>query len=188
MWGEILGAVLGGVNVGLQVFGAASGASATEKQAEQQAESITATAESNRRISLYDAAAAEEEADAVRESVGREIALFARKGNALLAAQKTLYAKSGVATGTGTPLQTMSRTGLEMAKTADLIRYEGETTAKRAESLAQRYRLLAAAGMRDAAAQAALVTGAAQDRSQAYWIQGASNILSSSIDLWSAFK
>lgn len=181
MWG----AILQGVGIAASIYGASQQSSAAQNQANAQAASIAETAAHNAAISGYDAYVARGEAQEAALKTNQELAQHRQLGDFFLGSQVTRFAKSGVATGTGTPLETMARTQDEFLEDEKTIMYEGLKDVQRAESLASRYDMLAEGGLRDAAAQATLVQQAGQDRSNAALIGGVSQVASQTYQLGS---
>ena len=137
---------------------------ATKKQADRQADEVERVAQANRDISLYDAAVARRMGIQQRFEYEAQAGLMYKDMQALLASQRTRYAKSGVALKSGSPVDVMEETLTNAGSDIMNIKYKGTTAKAKADSLAARYKLLADKGLRDAAAQASLIEEAASDQ------------------------
>lgn len=164
------------VDVGFDIFGTYTTGQTIESQSEAQAAELKRVAEANAKLSLIDAAVAEKDALAIEFQTQVALGLHLRNTSRLLSKQRALTGKSGVAVGTGSPLDVMADSASEAAKDTELIKYEGRTGAQRSRDLANRYRLLAKHGLRDAAAQSILIQDAARDKTKAVLIEGAGGI------------
>jgi len=182
-----IGSALSIASFGLNVYSAVTGAKAAKEQAKEQSAQVVQSAEQNRQISLRDAGVAEKDAMALEVSAGLALRSHLKSAERLVSYQRAKFAKAGVAVGTGTPLEVVAQTAGELAFDAEVLRYEGQTRADRARSLAQRYRMLADAGLRDAAAQAALIEDAGQERSTAYLLSGAAKAVGQGYDIGKGF-
>lgn len=150
----------------LGIFGKVGQGEAAEDYYDDLADEQRRVAEVNRQISLEDASVAEKDAFFAEQSAALALSIHMKKLDHILGSQKARYAKSGVAVGSGSPLETMMSTLEDGLKDAKTIIYNGKTAAERRRDLARRYRKLAEAGLREAAAQAALLedAGAAEKR------------------------
>lgn len=174
------GTVLSLVGIGASIYGASQQSSAAQSQANAQAASIAETARHNSEISKYDASVARDEAQEAWLKTNQELSQQRQQGDFFLSTQRARYGKSGIAVGTGTPLEVMARTADEFLEDERTIAYEGLKDVKRAESLATRYDSLADFGLRDASVAASLAIQAGQDRSNAAIIGGISQVASQS--------
>lgn len=179
------GTALSIIGIGASLYGSHQSASAANDQASAQAASIRETAAHNAAISKYDALVARGEAQEAALKTNKELAQHRRYGDLFLSSQRARYGKSGVAVGTGTPLEVMALTQDEFLEDERIIAYEGLKDIQRAGSLARRYDALAEAGLRDAAAQASLTIRAGRDRSNASLIQGVSQVAQQTYQLGS---
>jgi hypothetical protein len=170
----MLGAILGGLSIATGLFGAHKQASAAEDQASDQAAETRRVAEFNRELSYYDAEVAKEEGQRIFERTAGQLYNTRYALESLLGTQMTRYAKSGVAVGTGSPLDVAAETGKIIARDVEMIKNEGRTGMQRAASLAERYKMLGDEGFRDAFVTAAMIESAGSDRALAYRISGVS--------------
>lgn len=168
-----IGAIIGLVGIGASIWGASQSASAASSAADANAAAVQQTAAHNASISNYDAQVTYGEAQEAFMKTNTELAQHRIQGDLFLATQKTNYAKSGVAVGTGTPLEVMSRTHDEFMKDQLTILNEGKKQVERSESLAYRFLKLGEYGQRDAAAQAGYIQQAGADRSTGAYLSGA---------------
>lgn len=164
------GWVSGAVSIGgslIDYFASEEEKDAIEDAADRQEAEALRVALANKKISLYDARIAR------RIGMNRRFEADAKAGmmydnlQALLAAQRTRYAKSGVALKSGTPITVMENTTRNAAKDIMNIKYKGKTAQQEANDLAERYKLLGNKGLRDAAATSALIQETAADRIEA---------------------
>ena len=156
-WGTVLQAV----GVGLSFLSKKKSADDAEDYADDQAAANAAAAKANAKISRYDASVARKNAVALKKRSEEEFVLHIRNIDRIIGAQKVGYASRGVRVGTGTALDVQVRTAYEGGKDAETIIYNGRTASAEANSLSKRYLMLAKSGLRDAAAQSALITSAA---------------------------
>jgi len=170
------GTALSVIGLGLSLYGASQQSSAANDAANANAAAIAQTAAHNAAISRGDAAVAHKGAQEHWFKTNRELSQARQTADNFLAAQRTNYAKSGVAISTGTPTEVFNRTAREFMKDEQIIRYEGLKKIQTAESLADRFENLAAYGLRDAAAQSSIALQTGQDASTAAWIRGGTQI------------
>jgi hypothetical protein len=168
----MLGAILGGLSIATSLFGSYKQSKAAEEQASAQATENRRVAEFNTKLSYYDASVAEEEGLRIFERTQAQISNTRFALNSLLGTQMSRYAKSGVAIGTGSPLDVAAETGKIIARDIEFIKNEGRTGMERANSLAERYRMLGDEGFRDAMVTASMIEDAGADRALAYRISG----------------
>lgn len=167
-------AVVGAAGIGISLFSSKKQSDAAKKVSRQQAENIEKAAAENRKLSLYDASVAMEAAGNERVAMGFKLRQHLEYVNKFLGAQRTRFAKSGVVTTTGSPASVMRETIEKGIEDYQTLRYEGLKAIKQNKSLAKRYRMLADAGMRDAAAQASVVRAEGKAASSAYMLSGIS--------------
>jgi len=182
-----IGSVLNIASFGLSAVSTFLGAKKSEDQAEAQASQVQAAAAENRRISLYDASVADDDARATEYAAGLALRSHLKKAERLVSSQRARFAKAGVVVSSGSPMDVIAETAGELAFDAEVLRYEGQTRADRYRSLASRYRMLADAGLRDAAAQAALIEDAGEDRSLAYLLSGGAKTIGAGYELAKGF-
>ena len=156
-WTDIVSSVakVGGAVIGM--IGDKKKSDAAQDYADKQGDATLEAAQVNKELSLYDASIAEKEATEAFLQYNRNIILHNRMSTQLMGKQRTTYAKSGVIPGTGTPMDVQIRTGQELAEDAAVIKYEGQKAVERRRGIAQRYRLLAEKGLRDAGNTASLL-------------------------------
>lgn len=159
-------------------------ADAAEEQAQQQAAAVSSAGGANREVSLWDAAVAVQEASAAEISAGAALRDKRRQVDLMLQSAEASLAGQGVVLRTGSALDVMRDMAAEGRRETDRIRYNGLTRAERYRSLAARYRMLAAAGLRDSALQAALIEEAGQDTALGVRVSGAATLLKDSFALW----
>lgn len=165
--GDNTGSILGGASIiGDWITGSAA-EKAAKKQGDRQAAEIERVAQANREISLRDAEVARRMGLQAKFEADAKAGIMYNDLNKLLATQRTRYAKSGVAISAGSPVNVMEQTLIEGGRDIMNVKYGGDTAKARADSLSERYELLADKGLRDAAAQASLIEEAANDRAQA---------------------
>jgi hypothetical protein len=126
----------------------------------------------NAKLSLYDAAVMEDQARQIQYRTGIELQLHASMIDRILGSQKATYGASGVTGGTGSALDVAAATAAAGAQDADTIRYEGNKAAKYAVKMADRYRLLAEGGLREAAAYASAIIDTSRAQANAMLISG----------------
>ncbi len=173
---------IGGAAAGL--FSSIGASGAASDTAHANAKAAKAAAKANAEISEYDATVAEKDAIAAEFQAGVAFQQHQTKVDSLLSNQRARYAKSGVVVNAGTPLEVMVKTAGDAAKDAELIKYNGLTKAQRYRSLASRYRMLADAGLRDAAMQAANIEEAGEYESRGYLMTGFANAFSDVSDIY----
>jgi len=130
---------------------------ASAKTAKLNAENVRKAAERNAELSVYDASVAVKNANAAFKSYENENRSFILQAGQLLGQQRTNYAKSGVAVGTGTPLEVNVKTSQELVRDALLIKYNGKTAANQQKDLANRYKKVADNTLEQAIEHAALI-------------------------------
>jgi hypothetical protein len=153
------------------IFGIWSDWSAGEKAedlADKQAERERQKASSNAKLSLYDAGVMEQEARESFRSMHRDLQLHFQMGDELLGQQKVKTAKSGVSVSEGTPVDVMRDTKYKLKSDAELIKYDGMKAVKRSKQMADRYRMLADAGLRDSATYANLIEDSGRNKRDRY--------------------
>lgn len=175
----MLGTIISLAGTALSLWGAQQQASAAEDQASAQAAENRRVAAFNKKLSYYDASVAEEEGLKIFARTQVQIGNTRRSLDALLGTQMSRYAKSGVALGTGTPLDVAAETGKVVARDIEMIKNQGRTGMQRAQSLASRYRMLGDEGFRDAMMTAGMIESAGADRAMAYRVSGAGQALTS---------
>lgn len=161
------GGILEGAGTVIDWLGSEDEKKAVEKQAEKQADEAKRVAEANKEISLYDAEVARRIGLQKKFEADAQAGLMYNNLQKLLAAQRTRYGKAGVALKAGSPVDVMEQTTIDAAKDIMNIKYKGQSAKASADSLAERYKLLADKGLRDAAAQASLIEDAAADTVEA---------------------
>lgn len=152
-WGEVIGGLVQG-------YSSYKESEAVEDRYDAQADSITSSAAANAAISEYDATVAEKDAMEIEIQAGLALKQHKKKIVSLISSQRAGFGKAGVAINTGSALDVMANTAKEGARDAEVIMYNGKTARERQLSLAKRYRMLAGANLRDAAAQASLIEDA----------------------------
>lgn len=182
-WGGVVstGLQIGGAALG--AYGSYSAAQAAEDQAKDQAAEYQRAAKANSKISHYDAQVAEENAKAEYETTVAEFKKHYFDVNKLLSTQRTRFAKAGVAGGTGTPLTVAGNTAKRAYTDGQIILHNGENAIQRQKSLAKRYRMLADAGLRDAAAQSAMIRDAGSDAATSYYVTGLTNLFDNTYNI-----
>lgn len=172
---SVVGTALGVAGLGLNIYSTIAGADAAEEAAQNQAAAVNQAAAANAAISRYDAAVATQDANEIIFQTKVEVGNFRRQVDKLIGAQRARFAKSGVATNVGTPLEVARETLAAADRDVNMLKYSGMRKAERQLSLADRYRLLADSGLRDAAATASSLIESGQDRSDMLLISGFSN-------------
>ncbi len=176
-WAGLIGA-------GLSIYSKTKEADAVEDQAKAQADAVASSAAANAKISRYDATVAEKDALEVELQAGIALRQHKKKIASLLSSQRAGYGAAGVAINTGSALEVMADTAAEGARDAEMIMYNGQTNAERQRSLAKRYRMLADSGLRDAAAQAALIEDAGDYTSKALQISALSEGITKAFSIY----
>jgi hypothetical protein len=186
-WGGVLG-------TGLQIGGALAGgyasysaAEAAKDQSKEQAAEYQRVAKENSKISMYDASVAEENARAEYDTTVSEFKKHYFDVNKLLAEQKTKYVKGGVSGSTGTPLTVRGNTSKRAYEDGQILLHNGENAVNRHKTLAKRYRMLADAGLRDGAAQAAMIRDAGSDIATSYYVSGVTTALNDMYKIGDSF-
>jgi hypothetical protein len=144
---------------------------AAEDQADDQSDAVKKAAANNAKISLLDAAAAEKDAIAAETAYGWKLRRHMQQVDKLVGRARTGFAKSGVAM-TGSALDTVVESARAGAEDAALIANEGKNAGERGREVAERYRLLAKYGLRDAAYQASLIEQAGADKATYQYLSG----------------
>jgi hypothetical protein len=166
-----------GISAGISLLGSLNRADEAEERAETQQARIAADAAANQAVSAKDAESALREARWEEEDTRLALMEHARKVEALLSLARARQGKSGVALGEGSPLRAMELAAAEAAREAAAVSEEGERAAQRKRDLAWRYQTLGAAGLRDAAYQAALAGMEGNARASASTLSGVQTVL-----------
>lgn len=159
------------VSTGLDLWNSSKQSDAADDYGRDAAAATKAAAEANANISRYDASVAEKTAASIKFRTEEEIRQQLETVDLVLSKQRTGYSKRGVVASTGTALDVQVETFKKGMQDLQMIKYNGKTAEQEAKSLAERYRMLADAGLRDSAAQASLIESA--------WSQRADNIQTS---------
>lgn len=157
-WGLALGA-------GLSLLGALQKSKSTKEAGKDQSKAVKESAAENAALSRYDASVMMDQAQEIQYVTGLKLVQHGKMMEAFIGKQKAAYGKSGVSVGTGSALDVVAHTAKQGALDSQTIRYEGEKARSRALSAAKRYRMLADAGLRDAAATASIIEDTANDLS-----------------------
>lgn len=168
-----IGTVATIVSVGSSLLGG----SAASDQAKAQAKAIKKAAKENAKISRYDSAVAEKDAQAIYNRTVAEFEQHYSNVNKLISVQKTKYAKSGVSIGEGSPMDVIANTAKRGYLDGQTLLNNGKNAVERKKSLAQRYEMLADAGLRDAAAAASNIRDAGADQALSYNLQAVGTAL-----------
>lgn len=182
-WGSIISTALDVVSAGWGIYSSYQAGAAAEEQGEAQAAEVLATAEENAAISRYDASVALADAVASEIQAGYRLKVHNKTVDRLLGAQSARFAKGGVAVSEGSPLDVRLSDISKAAQDAEVIIYNGLSAAERRRSAAARYEMLAAAGLRDAAAHATLIEDSADYTATSYYMQAGVKGLSSLADM-----
>ena len=156
-----LGAILQIAGTAFGIYSSFKSIKATQSTADLNAAELRRAAAENAAISRLDAEAMEKSARATQFAAGIEMMRHAQRVDAFIGAQKAAYAKSGVTLGTGSALDVVADTSRKAAIDSSLIEYEGKKAKAYRRDLAARYRRLADAGLRDAAAQVSIIESTA---------------------------
>lgn len=141
----------------LDWFGSEDEEDAYKKYGKDAAKEAKRVAKENAKLSRYDADVARESALQIRNRTERNKELYYQQMDRTLASQKNAFANRGVIVGTGSPLDIQVETARAMTRDAEIMVNNGNTAMKQALSLADRYEMLAEAGLREAAGAAYLI-------------------------------
>jgi hypothetical protein len=175
MWGAIIG--LAGTALGL--YSSKKQSDAIEDNAKAEAVATEEAAKHNAELSLHDAAVMERAAREDEYATGVALMKATRDMTLYLGNLRTSAAKSGVAVGTGTPLDIEVYSKKNLVRDIQMIKYNGRKASAVKRELAERYRMLAKFGLRDAAAAASAVMTTANDQAKASMIAGVGTAVSS---------
>jgi hypothetical protein len=165
-WGDLID--IGGKAIGL--YGEKRKADDAKKTAKKQAKEVKRAAEANKELSLYDASVAAKDAFAFEQSAADSLAVHMGQVDKVLGQATARLGKSGVAVGSGSALELQQRIISEGARDAEILQHNGLTGYERRMSAAQRYKMLADKGLRDAAAHASLIEDAGRSEQIGhYW-------------------
>jgi hypothetical protein len=157
----------------LDIFGFVSEGEDAEEYYEGMADYERAKAKANADISLYDAEVAEKEAFYLELAAGYELQNQMKQVDRVMGTAMAKLGKSGVALGRGSALDIEVEIASEGARDSAIIANEGKLAAQRARSMANRFRKLADAGLRDSAYYAnALERAGESAKAGAYWRAG----------------
>jgi hypothetical protein len=168
-WGDL-------IDIGGKAFGLWSEkkkGDEAEKQAEHQAAEGRRAARENREISLYDASVATADAIAFDQAAADAVAVHMVRVDRVLGAARARLGKSGVSVSEGSALEVQERIISEGARDTDALIHNGRTGYERRLSAAERYRLLADKGLRDAAAHATLIEQAGRAEQMGHYYAAA---------------
>jgi hypothetical protein len=176
MWGAIIGLI----GAAASLYGSYKQSESIKENAEAQGKSAEQAAAENRELSLMDAEVMERAAREEMYKTGVALQMYTTQMDNWMGALRTSAAKSGVAVGTGTPLDVEVYSKKNFIKDLEMIKYNGMKATEQKYDLAKRYRKLADYGLRDAAAYATAVLETAKDQANASLVTGigktASNI------------
>jgi len=161
--GDVFSGIVQGVGMIFDYLGSEAEKDAAEDYADAQAAELERVARANAEISYIDAKTAVRLGQQQNFEANAKAGLKYNVLQRLLSTQRTSYGKSGVSLQEGSPVDVMEETTKAAAQDIMNIKYGGKTAQAKANSLARRYVKLAEHGLRDAAAQAALIQGAAND-------------------------
>lgn len=176
-----IGSLIGLVGSGISAWSQWQAGESANAKASDQADHLRQVAAANREISLLDASAAEKDAAVAETAYGWRLRRHLVQVGKLVGSARTGYAKGGVAI-SGSALDTVARIARDGAEDAALIAHEGKTAGDRGREVAERYRALADAGLRDAAFQASLIESAGADQAFYGRLQSASTSLAGVYD------
>jgi len=165
-WGNV-GKIFEAVGPAISYFAGDKAADAAKDQASDQADEVERAAQANAEISYRDAETARRIGMNAMFEKNAEAGLMYKQMQKLLSTQLTRFAKSGVAPSSGSPVTVMERTTIDIGRDIQNIKYQGQTAKARGADLEARYKLLAKAGLRDAAATASMIEEAGDDRATA---------------------
>lgn len=129
----------------------------SKETAKKNAENIRQAAKRNAELSIFDAKVALREAEAIQKSTMVDLRNHIEFSGKLLGSQRAAAGKSGIAVGTGTPLEVEAYTKGELMRDAIVIRYNGMKASQAAKTLAKRYKESADMTLENAAEHAALI-------------------------------
>lgn len=173
-------AIVGLVGTGLSLFGSKKQSDAIEENAEASAKAAQEAAAHNSEISIMDAEVMGRAAREEAYKTGIALQQYTNQMNNWMDSLRISAAKSGVAVGTGTPLDVEVYSKKNFIKDLEMIKYNGKKAVEQKTDLALRYRKLADYGLRDAAAYATAILETAKDQANAVIIsslgKAASNV------------
>jgi hypothetical protein len=164
-------------------YGGMKAEDAAKDQGKAQAKEYERVARANAKLSMFDAEVARLGALSAEAKADYVAGQTYEKAKQILATQTTRYAKSGVAVKTGTPLDVERETAKQAASEIAMIKYNGQTSKQQALALAERYKMLAEAGLREGNAQASLAQMAGADRAEMYQWQNISGLFQNTYSL-----
>jgi hypothetical protein len=168
MWGAIIG-------IGASLVGSALAGDAAGDAADAQAALNAKQAAENAKISREDARVARETAKNITQAGNHDLAIRVNQLKRLKAQTKAGYASRGVAVNTGSALNQQQATTDAVIKDMNTVARNTRSQQQKALSAADRYEMLAEAGLRGAADQAAAYQEAASAQKQNIWASGIMN-------------
>lgn len=162
----------GVISAGIGLVSSFMGSEEKKRSGRDAARAAKKAAKWNSKLSLYDAKVMDDQAKEIQYQTGVQLQIHASMIDKVLGSQKATYGASGVTGGTGSALDVSAETAKAGARDADMIRYNGATAAKHAKKLADRYRLLAKGGLREAATYASAIIDTTKAQSNAMIISG----------------
>jgi hypothetical protein len=183
--GFSLGSVVKGVGGILGFAGEQEAGDAARDQADRQAAEAKRVAEENKEISLYDASVMEKDAIAAEYAHGVKLQNQMRAADLLLGKGTARLGKSGVSVSEGSALDAQVEIVREARRESDIIVNDGVTARERRRSAAERYRLLADKGLRDAAAHASILESAGAAEQSQHQLASYGQLLNSSESIYS---
>ena len=178
-----LGIILTIASSAFDLFSSIKGSKEATDIGAQNVAAVQQTAQANAEISRYDASVAEEAAREAAFAYGVELKSHVEDVQKLIGSQKAAFAKSGVALGTGSALDVIADTARRGAEDAELIKYEGKKAVEYRRNLAERYRKLAAAGLRDAAIQSSIIMDTAKSSARSILYKGVGSVAGKIVDV-----
>lgn len=175
MWFALAGLA---VSAAMSYMGGEDEKDRIDESTKRQQEEQRRVAAANKELSLYDARVAERVGLNKKFEADAQAGLMYKELQKVLGTQRSRIAKSGVSLKEGSAVDVMKETSRRAAKDIMNIKYKGRSAQEAANSQAAKYRMLAEKGMRDAAANSALIAEAAADQKSAIGWQQVGNLVS----------
>lgn len=168
MWGAIIGLA----TTAMGLYANKKQSDAVEESAEKTADEKLRVAQDNAELSWYDSEVVERAARETEYKNGVELAMNTKIMTNYMGTLRASAAKSGIAVGTGTPLDVEVYSIKNLIADLEMAKYNGMKAVEKQKDLAYRYRLLASKGMSESAIWASNILETAKDTANANMLLG----------------